>query len=75
MTKQLDIFEKKTIIVDDLKKSKESKENELYYQIYNLQKILNKIEKIVNNKDITGIEAKLMIIDIFNEIKEGNDNK
>lgn len=36
------------------------------------QQILNKIEKIVNNQNITGIEAKLMIIDILNELKEGN---
>lgn len=37
------------------------------------EEILQKIDKIVNNKDITGIEAKLMIIDILNELKEGNE--
>ena len=60
MTKQIDMFEDNKTCLQELKE---------------LKKILNKIEKIVNNKDITGIEAKLMIIDIFNEIKEGNDNK
>lgn len=49
--------------------------NEQFNKAKRFEQILNKIEKIVNNKDITGIEAKLMIIDILNEIKEGNDNK
>lgn len=60
MSKQLDIFEDNKTCLQELKE---------------LQKILNKIEKIVNNKDITGIEAKLIIIDILNEMKERNDNK
>ena len=60
MSKQLDIFEDNKTCLQELKE---------------LKKVLNRIEKIVNNKDITGIEAKLMIIDIFNEMKEGNDNK
>lgn len=60
MTKQIDMFEDNKTCLQELKE---------------LKKVLNRIEKIVNNKDITGIEAKLMIIDIFNEMKEGNDNK
>lgn len=58
MTKQLDIFEDKKTYIEE---------------INNLKSLINKIIEIVNNKDITGIEAKLMIIDILNEIKEGND--
>lgn len=60
MTKQLDIFEDKKTYIEE---------------INNLKSLINKIIEIVNNKDITGIEAKLMIIDILNEYIEGNDNK
>lgn len=60
MTKQLDIFEDKKTYIEE---------------INNLKSLINKIIEIVNNKDITGIEAKLMIIDVLNEYIEGNDNK
>lgn len=60
MTKQLDIFENNKTYIEE---------------INNLKTLINKIIEIVNNKDITGIEAKLMIIDILNEYIEGNDNK
>ena len=60
MTKQLDIFENNKTYIEE---------------INNLKSLINKIIEIVNNKDITGIEAKLMIIDVLNEYIEGNDNK
>lgn len=53
-------------------------EEELYrenlYYVYKeeseeLKKILERIKKIVDNEKITGIEAKLMIKDILEEIK------
>ena len=57
----------------------DKKKNETIFdmsmEIDRLSQTLNKIYNIVNRKDITGIEAKLMIIDILNEMKEGNDDK
>ena len=45
----------------------------LYYEYKEeseeLKKILDKIKEIVNNEKITGIEAKLMIKDLLDEIK------
>jgi hypothetical protein len=41
--------------------------------IKTLEKTLNRIDELVNDKSITGIEAKLIIIDLLEELKNGID--
>lgn len=41
--------------------------------IKTLEKTLNRIDELVNDKGITGIEAKLIIIDLLEELKNGID--
>lgn len=41
--------------------------------IKTLEKTLSRIDELVNDKGITGIEAKLIIIDLLEELKNGID--